>query len=129
MRLYFSDLSRIKKQAKSNVKSGLAGLKKWWIKKYKLPPNHDLFLNQNEGDLNLEMVEDWLLRKNELEALLTNKASMFPHEQLRDMQKELDSINAALGEEAEVVDDLIDKWEKELLEGKIPDLNEGLNRG
>lgn len=127
MRLFFSDMVRIKKTARENVESGIAGLKRWWSKKYKLPPNHELFLNQNIGELNLEMYEDWMVRKDELEDLMLNRPELFDPSQMRGMQRELDSLNAALGENDFVEDDLIDKWERELAEGKTPDLTEGLN--
>ena len=127
MRQYFTDLGRIKRTAKENMETGLAVLKRWWTNKYKLPPNHDLFLDQSESDLSLEMFEDWMLRKRDLEATLTDRADMLSSEQSREMQRELDGINEALGESAFVVDDLIDKWERELNEGKTPDLSEGLN--
>ena len=106
----------------------MAGLKRWWSKKYKLPPNHDLFLSQCEGDLNLEMYEDWMLRKQELEDLIMNQADSFAQDQLRSMQRELSNLNEALGEEDFVEDDLIDKWERDLEAGRVPDLYDGLDR-
>lgn len=127
MRLRFQDTERLKREAKENVQSGLAGLRRWWSKKYKLPPNHGLFVGQSVGDLNLEMFEDWMLRIEEIEKALEDKSYMFNVEQIRDMQREMNELLGALEDEPVVEDDLIDKWERELEAGVTPDLNEGLN--
>ena len=105
----------------------MAGLKRWWSKKYKLPPNHKLFTSQNVGDLNLEMFEDWLLRKEELERSLVDDGYNYNTDQVREMERELNELNKVLGEGGiEFKDELIDKWEQELEEGITPDLHEGL---
>lgn len=125
MRLRFSDLSRTKKLARRNVENGIAGVKRWWIKKYKLPPNHELFLKQTMHDLNLEMFEDWILRKKELKEMISDFGHGYSREQLSDMQHEINQLAKALGEQVEVVEDeLIDKWERDIAEGRIPNLDE-----
>ena len=127
MRLYFLDVSRLRKEATSNVESGMAGLRRWWSRKYKLPPNHELFTSQNMGDLNLEMFEDWILRRKELEKLLAENSYSYSAEQVKEMEREINELGKALGEDyIEYKDELIDKWERELEDGLIPDLSEGL---
>ena len=42
------------------------------------------------------------------------------------ISKEINELAAALGEEVVVKDDLIDKWERQIAAGEIPDLTEGL---
>lgn len=126
MRLRFSDLERIKRTARDNAKHGMAGLRRWWSNKYKLPPNHELFLGQSVSELNMEMYEDWILRIEELTEILESGDPLYDHSVI---QKEIDQLRKALGDEPEVYDDLIDKWEQQLENGEIPDLEEGLNRG
>lgn len=127
MRLLFMDTERLKKEANENVDSGLAGLKRWWSRKYKLPPNHRLFRNQNVGELNLEMFEDWILRLQEIEEQLEKHEYAMGTDQLRDLDKERRELISALEGETVVEDELVDKWERELEAGLTPDLNEGLN--
>lgn len=128
MRLRFSDLERIKKAAKDNVQNNKAGLKRWWSNKYKLPPNHRLFTEQSIADLNLEMYEDWMLRREDLMEMLESG----DYDDQSAIRKEIDQLNKAIGDDAENMvaeDDLIEKWERQLETGEIPDLNEGLDFG
>ena len=96
-------------------------MKRWWSEKYNLPPNHKLFESQSLAEIELEMYEDLLTRKQSIESEL--------HEDQREMNRaeelitQLNAIKRALGEKDEVVvDPLIDQWEKDLEEGRIPDL-------
>ena len=68
------------------------------------------------------MYEDLLLQRESLEDLLEEGEG--DYEAIR---KEIGRLNQALGDEAVVYDDLIDKWEQQLEAGEIPDLNEGLH--
>lgn len=95
-------------------------MKKWWTNKYKLPANHDLFVGQSESELALEMFEDMLLRKQEILDDLETSDSKNANE----LYRQLNALNAALGEGEIVQDDLVDRWEKELEQGITPDLNE-----
>lgn len=95
-------------------------MKKWWTNKYKLPANHDLFVGQSESELALEMFEDMLLRKQEILDDLETSDSKNANE----LYRQLNALNAALGEGEVVQDDLVDRWEKELEQGITPDLNE-----
>ena len=101
---------------------GLGSLRRWWANKYSLPPNHELFESQSIADLNLEMFEDLIGRKRELEAELEAGETKNTGALLR----ALNEINRALGEAETGGDPLVDKWERELAEGKIPDLTEGM---
>ena len=122
------DTLRIKKEAARNVDTGLASLKRWWIRKYKLPPNHPLFLNQSIGELNLEMYEDWMLRRDDLETQMTKHGDKYTMDEYRGMQRELSELNALIDDRpSEPEDALADEWERDLAEGRVPDLTKGLN--
>jgi Lon protease-like protein len=110
----------MKQRARENLENGLAKLRRWWADKYNLPPNHDLLENQCLSDLLQEMHEDLLLRREELENELeidgADRASLVA---------QIDSLSEGIGDGKKYgQDDLIDKWESELAEGKVPDLNE-----
>ena len=121
MRGTFSETENLKQRAKESVESGEAQLRRWWVKKYELPPNHGLFTSQSMAALHQEMYEDIYARKAEvLEELKTSTGDT------ESQVKTLNEINRILGDDAKDYssDPLIDKWEQELLEGKVPDLNE-----
>jgi hypothetical protein len=102
----------------------MAGLKRWWVSRYNLPPNHPLFVGQSVAELNLEWFEDLMLRRVALQEMIDEGNCDYSA-----TSKELDEINQALGEQAVESDDLIDKWERQIANGEMPDLDEGLNRG
>lgn len=70
------------------------------------------------------MYEDAYERKGDLETLLEDPD--LKQEERRAVSRKLRKLYKALGEidRTQGEDPLIDKWEKELAEGKIPDLNE-----
>jgi hypothetical protein len=119
MRLCFSAEDNLLAKAKENVKIGFGQLKRWWTKKYKLPANHELFVNQSEAELALEMFEDMLLRKQEILDELETADTKHSNE----LYQQLNALNVALGEAEVVQDDLVERWEKELEQGITPDLN------
>ena len=123
MRLRFTDTLRIKKLAKDNMDTGYTRLRRWWSNKYNLPGNHDLFEKQTITDIMTEWYEDLWARKEELEKQLENGS--IPFDDRGETMRTLTTINAELGEQEADKDDLIDKWEKEIAEGKDPDLTEG----
>lgn len=112
------DTDRLKRRAKENLENGVAALKRWWSKKYELPPNHPLFLEQSMANLQQERFEDLYTRRQEIEMEMERGEG--DHEE---HLKHLSLIAKALGEAAYVHDPLVDQWERELLEGKIPDLD------
>jgi len=99
---------------------GLAKLKNWWSEKYKLPSNHKLFMDRSISGLNLEMYEDLYIKKEELENALENTGGR----EYTDLVKRLNAISRALDGEGYEDDPLIAKWERELLEGIVPNLEE-----
>lgn len=121
MRLLFVDLSNIKKLAKFEIEKGIGKLKTWWSKKYKLPANHNLFMDQSIGALYLEMYSDIYIKRDEIMSEITENSDL-SLKQIAVLNRQLDEINSQLGEPYESSDELIDQWEKELEEGKIPDL-------
>jgi len=66
------------------------------------------------------MFEDMLLRKQEI----LDQLKDLDTKQSNELYEQLNAINAVLGEEVLVQDDLVDRWERELEQGIIPDLNE-----
>lgn len=132
MRLPFSDSARLRKAAKANHASGLSALKRWWVGKYKLPPTHPLFEGQSMAALTLEMFEDLYVRREEIKRDLKDVSSAKERLELMDALQKLDE---ALGERDEATDPngpmvtgdpLVDRWERELAAGRMPDLDEGL---
>lgn len=119
MRLPFADSERLKREAKKSVNSGLARIRRWWVGKYKLPPSHELFQNQSLAELTQEMYEDLFFKKAELEDILEND----DRENRENILEQLNVLNKALGEEYIVSDPLVAQWEKDLEEGRIPDLD------
>jgi len=115
-------MGKVRRRAEREVKSGIAGLKRWWSQKYKLPPNHPLFLEQSVAELNQEMVEDLLIRKREVMAELENEETRMRERQ--ELGRQLRALNEALGDKQESEDELIDQWERDLEEGRIPDLED-----
>ena len=84
-----------------------------------MPPNHELFVSRTAADLQLEMLEDLAQRREELRAQLDQRGADVDR-----IMEQMNLINEVFGDVPEVWDPLIDKWEKELAEGKIPDLDE-----
>jgi hypothetical protein len=124
MRRCFSEMLNLKKIALREIESGIARIENWWISKYKLPSNHKLFLSRSIASLHIEMIKDLLIKKEQLEKDLTKATGT----EFNDLMNQLNSINNALDDtinEDFSGDPLIDKWEKELLEGITPNLNEG----
>lgn len=65
------------------------------------------------------MYEDMLLRKQEILDELETADTKTANE----LYRQLNALNVGLGEDEAVQDDLVERWEKELEQGKIPDLN------
>ncbi len=126
----FTDESWIKQVAKKSPDDGLIRLKRWWSKKYDLPANHELFEKQTINELLQEWYEDMVFRRLELlDRLETEDLSFDESNVLRRQIESIDKILAEEGEEDEFEDDLIDKWERELEAGEVPDLDEGIEDG
>lgn len=65
------------------------------------------------------MYEDLYVRRDEIQAQIAEGDV-----NAQKAGKVLQAIDAMLGNTAGEDDQLVDKWERELAEGKIPDLNE-----
>lgn len=78
----------------------MEALARWWQRKYKLPSNHELFLERTEFDLMVEFYED-----------------MFDEKPLEAMRNEDGHIQFT-----DTGDPLIDKWEAEIAQGMDPNL-------
>lgn len=85
--------------------------------KYKQPSNHELFQTRSWAEWQIEMYEDLYVRRDELKAQMEN-ADVDQRKAL----KALTAIEALLGEGDGEQDSLVDRWEAELAEGRIPDL-------
>lgn len=96
-------------------------MRRWWVQKYKLPPQHALFQNQSLAELLQEMYEDMYAEKEELEARLAEGG--LTGDLRQDALSQLSRLSRALGEEDETRDDLVDEWERALAEGRTPDLD------
>jgi hypothetical protein len=122
MRHFFSDEKLLLKKAESNITRNLTHVKKWWSEKYNLPANHELFEKQSLSELVIEMFEDRLLRKEKLMYDLENEDLDLDARSI--IKKQIKGIDKSLGyEEFDDEDELIDQWERELAEGKVPDFN------
>ena len=69
-------------------------------------------------DLHQEMLEDLMVRQKDIRREIEEHGD--PEGKLL---HELNDLNKALGEEAEVQDDLFDEWEEALARGEVPDLD------
>jgi hypothetical protein len=85
-----------------------------------LPPNHTLFLEQSVAELNQEMIEDLLVRKRDLTTALEDEDQSIKEQQ--ELSRQLRAVLTALGDPVETGDELIDQWERDLEEGRVPDL-------
>lgn len=126
MRPRFTDVQRIKREAKKAIEDGTLDVRRWWSNKYNRPANDRLFQNRPISVWVREMYEDAYERKFDLETLLEDPEMR--QEERRHVSQKLRRIYKALGEEDLTLgeDPLIDKWERELAEGKEPDLDEQL---
>ena len=80
-------------------------LSRWWVRKYKLPSNHELFQDRTI----FEHLVDFYLDKFEQN----------PIEAQRNKDGEIQFT--------ETGDELIDKWEEQIARGEAPDLNEAFS--
>lgn len=107
----------MKARAQKNLDSGEAQIKRWWSERYKLPPNHELFLSMSLSEHIQEMYEDLLFKREEVERNLEEGVG-----DKEILMKQLAALNRALEEEVSE-DDLIDQWERDLEAGRVPDLD------
>lgn len=85
-----------------------------------MPPTHPLFVEQSIAELRLEMFEDTLVQREKILDKLKS-ATGAERIELRDRLSEINKMFEYEADQGE--DDLIDEWENDLAEGRIPDLN------
>lgn len=117
MRHFFSAGHRLKARAQKSLDSGLAQIKKWWSDRYKLPPNHELFLSMSVAEHTQEMYEDLMIQREDVRRSLERGDG-----DRKALLEQLTAVERALGDDAQVEDELVDQWERDLEEGRIPDL-------
>jgi hypothetical protein len=122
MRRPFSDVERIRKEARTTHSTFESRVRRWWTRKYKLPPTSPLFLEQRFANLLQEFFEDLWGEYEVLKEVIDKEGRLEPLDHARLIELE----NALLDATTELHDPLIEKWERELREGRVPDLDEGL---
>jgi hypothetical protein len=80
------------------------------------------------SELELEMYEDMMIRKEELIAIIEN-GHRYSREQRQAYSDELAEINRSLGDDCTEEDPLIAEWEQDIKEGRTPDLDKDMPRG
>lgn len=120
-RLRFSDGSQLRWRALHDQNPALEQVKRWWVNKYQLPTSHPTFQNLTLAEMQLEMLQDFAHRRVELRGLLGEKGYDADY-----LTGQINAINEVFGDSMESWDPLVDKWEREIAEGKVPDLNEQL---
>ena len=79
-----------------------------------------MFTSQTAAELKLEMFEDLLSQREEILEKLEIATDRHERTNLRE---HLQSINEVFNYEVDAgEDDLIDEWERDLAEGRVPDL-------
>ena len=123
MRLPFANLERIKRLVRENeFDTLLEVLEDHWSNKYKLPPNHPLFLDRSVGAHLTEYFRDYKNRKEELQAQVDILSQ--PEERTKTIEAiaEIDRMLGYVEDLAGSGDPLADLWEKQFQMGEEPDL-------
>ena len=114
----FSDGERLRARAKKNLDSGMVQIKRWWSDRYKMPPNHELFTSLSVAEHTQDMYEDLMFRRADVERSLESGEG-----DREVLMKQLMLLDKVLDEGVESEDDLFDQWERDVEEGRIPDLD------
>lgn len=98
------------------------------MNKYNLPPNHPLFLRRTEGEWLLEVYEDMIVRQKEyrdaIEALDASGATgAGARKERQRILDQLNMLNRLMGDAEEEYDPVVARWERDLAEGRTPDLS------
>lgn len=89
------------------------------MRKYNLPSSSPLFQSMTTAEILLERYEDLHAERSDLEQKRkTSKLEDWERDRLTLVQSILEGEDVSFG------DPLIEKWEREIAEGKIPDLDE-----
>jgi len=121
MSLTFSGGDHIRSKAKGNLETWETQVRRWWTERYNLPPNHELFQSLSIAEHTLDMYEDLYFKKEEVERALTGRGGG----DKQSLMEQLSALNRALGlsAKAESEDELVDQWERDIEEGRVPDLD------
>ena len=111
-------MGRLRAQAKRNLKTNDYRIRKWWVEKYKRPASDPLYLSRSWPEWQVEMFEDMLVQREIIMERVANGEV-----DSKDGLAALEGLNKILGDER-TVDPLVDKWERELDAGKVPNLDE-----
>lgn len=115
-------MTRLQRQAEKNLSQGLTRIRRWWSKKYNRPPTDPMFAGQTLAELNLEMLEDFLVERQRIIKLLDE--GIRDLEERAELHDRLGEINELFGYEVDLGEDpLIDEWERDLESGRVPDLS------
>lgn len=113
-------MERLRGRAKKNVQTNDYMIRRWWVEKYHRPTNDPLFMTRCWVEWQIEMFEDMHTERDRIIERLKDGEL-----EAKTAQAALDSLNKILGDDV-AFDPLADKWERELAEGKMPDLDEVL---
>lgn len=118
MRPSFADTERLKARAARNLRNNDERIRRWWCDKYKAPSTDPRFTCRSYAEWTIELLEDTIERRDILRQQVEagEISATAGDEALR-------RLNEALGEEAEGFDPLVDQWERDLAEGRMPDLD------
>lgn len=75
------------------------------------------------AELHLEYFEDLVVRRREILDRLDDEDEQIETKERDAMYDTVNRINRVLGYEEESQDELIDKWERDLAEGRMPDMD------
>lgn len=111
-------MDRLRAQARRNLQTNDYRIRKWWVDKYKRPTTDARYLSRSWPEWQVEMFEDMLAqRESILERVSAGEVDA------KEGATIIDALNKLLGDER-TVDPLVDKWERELASGKVPNLDE-----
>jgi hypothetical protein len=113
-------METLKAAAQRNIATNEGVIRRWWIDKYKRPSNDPLYQARSIPEWQTEFYEDLYARRDGLKAALESGDT--------DQGKTLQALNKLESilnqdEKGGSGDPLIDEWERDLAEGRIPDLD------
>jgi hypothetical protein len=106
-----------KARARRKTQTKASALQKWWSDHFNVAPDDPSVVDKSEAELE-EAWYEWLFGTlEELKAENEENPS-------RALQEKIDRVQAVIDGEKYEEDPLIAQWERELAEGKIPDLEQ-----
>jgi hypothetical protein len=108
----------LKAQAQRNLENSDARIRRWWCRKYSSPATDPRFTGRSIAEWTIELLEDTYERREEVKHQIESGQVKFS-----DGEAILRRLSEALGEQPTGYDPLIDEWERDLAEGRVPDLD------